>query len=121
MTEAMAIVYGVALDRVDRRVKPSIDNEKLARVADCMDQFLREENERLYKLVEELSGQVSAVQLVNDRLVDRVVELEDNLVLVMDANERLAERNVVLEERILDETESDSDGEPLPVRRRLFP
>lgn len=81
---------------------------KLAVVAECMDMFVRLENEALvFSLMEanrqiaELQAQLGTSRQLNNGLLNRVQELSNLFETELDRNERLVNRVVALEQSVL--------------------
>lgn len=121
MTKAMAQMYNIAVNRVTRK---SMDAAKLAEVAQCMDNHLRNDNHVLSEYVVNLQHEVAKLEeekrdlvIHNELLRDRVVELEET-------TGRNIRRIIHLEAMILEHQWSESESEdmlqdPPRVRRRL--
>lgn len=112
---------------------------KLAVVAECMDMFVRLENEALvFSLMEanrqiaELQAQLGTSRQLNNGLLNRVQELSNLFENELDRNERLVNRVVALEQSVLAcpghqarsrlfriERPRQSLGMPRRVRRQL--
>jgi hypothetical protein len=120
LSAIMTQMFELAVNRVTSR---NTDMEKLARVAEIMDQQTRLENARLSRDLENRVYEVDCLyealreySLDLDRSRARIAQLESDLQMVMDANERL---QMQLPDGDIDETESDEEF--LAVRRQLFP
>lgn len=111
--KALGLMHQVAVNRICRR---SMDAEKLARVAMCMDNFLIQHNDRLDRVVTQYAQCIAKSRARIIELENRCERVEEAHYLEQLENRQLRERINALEAALLSEEDSSPDDEIEEVR-----
>lgn len=121
INKSLMLMYKVASNRVCRK---SMDAEKLARVAMCMDNFIREENHAVHDKLAHYTKVICKARAEIHRLHERLHDSEEALYQAERDNIELLRRLDAVEAQLLSQSESEFESEDIldrtpPVNRIL--